>query len=39
LIVNSQRLNFVDNPGHVDLLLGRIASMRSQRELFNLGSS
>ena len=39
LIVNSQRLNFVDNPGHVDLLLGRIASMRSQREFFNLGSS
>ena len=39
LIVNSQRLNFVDNPDHVDLLLARIASMRSRREFFNLGAS
>ncbi|MEP6656870.1 MAG: deoxynucleoside kinase [Betaproteobacteria bacterium] len=38
LIVNSERLNFVDNPGHLDLLLGRIASMRSPREFFNLGA-
>ena len=38
LIVNSERLNFVDNPRHVDLLLERIAGMRSQREFFNLGS-
>lgn len=39
LIINSQRLNFVDNPGHLDLLLSRIGSMRSQREFFNLGAS
>jgi deoxyadenosine/deoxycytidine kinase len=37
LIVNSERLNFVDNPAHVDLLLDRIRAMRSQREFFNLG--
>ena len=28
LIVNSERLNFVDNPRHVDLLLERVAGMR-----------
>ena len=39
LIINSQRLNFVDNAEHLDLLLERIASMRSQREFFNLGAS
>ena len=39
LIVNSVRLNFVDNAAHFDLLLSRIASMRSQREFFNLGGS
>jgi deoxyadenosine/deoxycytidine kinase len=38
LIVNSVRLNFVDNAGHVDLLLERIRHMRSQREFFNLGT-
>jgi deoxyguanosine kinase len=38
LIVNSERLNFVDNVGHVELLLGRIGTMRSQREFFNLGA-
>jgi deoxyadenosine/deoxycytidine kinase len=38
LIVNSERLNFVDNPAHVDLLLDRIGSMRSRREFFNLGT-
>ena len=37
LIVNSERLNFVDNPDHLALLLARIASMRSRREFFNLG--
>jgi deoxyadenosine/deoxycytidine kinase len=37
LIVNSERLNFVDDATHVGLLLGRVASMRSQREFFNLG--
>ena len=39
LIVNSERLNFVDNPGHLALLLERIASMRGRREFFNLGQS
>jgi deoxyadenosine/deoxycytidine kinase len=39
LIVNSERLNFVDNPEHVDLLLDRIRSMRGPREFFNLGTS
>jgi deoxyadenosine/deoxycytidine kinase len=38
LIVNSERINFVDNPEHMALLLSRIASMRSQREFFNLAS-
>jgi hypothetical protein len=38
LIVNSERLNFVDNPQHVDLLLERIGSMRGPREFFNLGA-
>ena len=37
LIVNSERLNFVDDPEHFQLLVDRIASMRSQREFFNLG--
>jgi deoxyadenosine/deoxycytidine kinase len=38
LIVNSERLNFVDDEGHVKLLLARIASMRGSREFFNLAS-
>src|SRR5213079_2691983 len=38
LIVNRERLNFVDNPRHVDLLLERMTGMRGQREFFNLGS-
>jgi deoxyadenosine/deoxycytidine kinase len=37
LIVNSERLNFVDDSAHVDLLLARVGTMRSQREFFNLG--
>src|SRR5450432_302990 len=37
LIVNSERLNFVDDPDHLRLLLGRVADMRGQREFFNLG--
>jgi deoxyadenosine/deoxycytidine kinase len=39
LIVNSERLNFVANAQHVDLLLARIASMRGRREFFNLGQA
>ncbi len=37
LIVNSERLNFVANRDHVDLLLSRIGTMRGRREFFNLG--
>jgi len=37
LIINSERLNFVDNPAHLRMLLARIAGMRSRREFFNLG--
>jgi len=39
LIVNSERLNFVDNPDHFDLLRARISAMRGQREFFNLGDA
>ncbi len=37
LIVNSERLNFIDRPADFELLLERIAGMRGQREFFNLG--
>ena len=37
LIVNSDNLNFVDQPGDFDLLLGRISAMRGPREFFSLG--
>lgn len=36
LVVNSERLNFVDNQADFDLLLERIGKMRSQREYFNV---
>ena len=39
LIVNSERLNFVDNPAHFTLLVERIVGMRGRREFFNLGQS
>ena len=39
LIVNSERLNFVDNPEHLQLLIQRVGSMRGQREFFNLGQN
>jgi deoxyguanosine kinase len=39
LIVNSERLNFVDVPAHFELLLSHIAGMRGSREFFNLGQS
>ena len=39
LIVNSERLNFVDNAEHLQLLIGRVGSMRGRREFFNLGQS
>ncbi len=35
LIVNSERLNFVDVPEHLDLLIERITAMRGGREFFN----
>ena len=35
LIVNSERLNFVDVPEHLDLLIERMNAMRGGREFFN----
>lgn len=35
LIVNNERLNFVEVPGHLDLLVERIEGMRGGREFFN----
>jgi deoxyguanosine kinase len=37
LIVNTERLNFVDAPAHLDLLVERIEAMRGGREFFNRG--
>ncbi len=39
LIVNSERLNFVDNPEHMQLLTEHVEKMRGRREFFNLGQS
>ena len=39
LIINSERLNFVDNPAHMKMLLARVAGMRARREFFNLGQA
>ena len=38
LIVNSDNLNFVDQPGDFDLLLRRMAGMRGPREFFSMGN-
>jgi deoxyadenosine/deoxycytidine kinase len=38
LIVNSDNLNFVDEPEDFDLLLERIEQMRGGREFFSLGN-
>jgi deoxyadenosine/deoxycytidine kinase len=35
LIVNSERLNFVDSSEHLDLLIERMTAMRGGREFFN----
>jgi deoxyadenosine/deoxycytidine kinase len=35
LIVNSERLNFVDVPDHFDLLVERVQAIRGGREFFN----
>ena len=37
LIVNSDRLNFVDSPDDLRVLMERVAGMRGPREFFNLG--
>jgi deoxyadenosine/deoxycytidine kinase len=37
LIVNSENLNFADREEDLDLLIHRIATMRSRREFFNSG--
>jgi deoxyadenosine/deoxycytidine kinase len=37
LIVNSERLDFVNVPEHLDLLVQRIDAMRGGREFFNRG--
>jgi deoxyadenosine/deoxycytidine kinase len=37
LIVNSENLNFVEREADLDLLMHRIATMRSRREFFNSG--
>jgi len=39
LIINSERLNFVDNPSHMRMLLSRVDNMRARREFFNLGQT
>ena len=38
LTVNSDNLNFVDQPGDFDLLLSRIAGLRGPREFFSMGN-
>ena len=35
LIVNSEKLNFVDVPEHLDMLIERVNAMRGGREFFN----
>ena len=39
LIVNSDNLNFIDQPADFDLLLQRIAALRGPREFFSFGVS
>jgi len=36
LFVNTEGLNFVDEPAHLELLTQRIAQMRGTREFFNV---
>ena len=35
LVVNSERMNFVENADHVELLMQQIGAMRGRREFFN----
>lgn len=37
LIVNTERLNFVDSSADLELLIGRLTEMRGGREFFNFG--
>ena len=39
LVVNSERMNFVDNPDHVELLMQQIVGMRGRREFFNVSEA
>ena len=39
LIVNSDNLNFIDQPADFDLLLQRIAALRGPREFFSIGAA
>jgi len=39
LVVNSDQLNFVDNPDHLHLLLQQVATMRGRREFFNVAGA
>lgn len=39
LIVNSDSLNFIDNPDHLNLLLQHVAAMRGRREFFNVAGT
>jgi len=38
LTVNSENLNFVDQPADFVLLLQRITAMRGRREFFSMGN-
>jgi deoxyguanosine kinase len=37
MIVNTERLNFVENERDLDLLIERAGAMRGGREFFNFG--
>ena len=39
LVVNSDQLNFVDNPDHLNLLLQQMMNMRGRREFFNVAGA
>ena len=39
LIVNSDQLNFVENPAHLNVLLEHISGMRGRREFFNVAGA
>ena len=39
LVVNSDQLNFVDKPDHLNLLLQKISNMRGRREFFNVAGA